>query len=51
VLFNPFLPEFHADPSPFHRRLREEDSVHQTPMGFWVLTRYADCVAVLRDAR
>jgi cytochrome P450 len=51
VLFNPFLPEFHADPYPFYRRLREQDPVHRTPMGFWVLTRYDDCVAVLRDAR
>src|SRR6185369_16676165 len=39
VLFNPFQPEFHADPYPFYRRLRELDPVHQTPMGFWVLTR------------
>ena len=51
VLFNPFQPEFHADPYPFYRRLRELDPVHQTPMGFWVLTRYDDCVAVLRDQR
>jgi cytochrome P450 len=51
VLFNPFLPEFHADPYPFYRRLREQDPVHQTSMGFWVLTRYDDCVAALRDPR
>jgi cytochrome P450 len=51
VLFNPFLPEFHADPYPFYRRLRDVAPVYQTPMGFWVLTRYDDCVAVLRDAR
>ena len=51
VLFNPFQPEFHADPYPFYRRLREEDPVHQSPLGFWVLTRYDDCVAVLRDPR
>ena len=51
VLFNPFEPEFHADPYPFYRRLREQDPVHRTPMGFWVLTRYDDCVAVLRDPR
>ena len=51
VLFNPFSPEFHADPYPFYRRLREQDPVHQTPMGFWVLTRYDDCVAALRDPR
>jgi cytochrome P450 len=51
VLFNPFLPEFHADPYPFYRRLREQDPVHQTSMGFWVLTRYDVCVAALRDPR
>ena len=51
VEFNPFLPEFHADPYPFYRRLREQDPVHRTAMGFWVLTRYEDCVAVLRDQR
>ena len=51
VLFNPFEPAFHADPYPFYRRLREQDPVHQTPLGFWVLTRYDDCVAVLRDPR
>ena len=51
ILFNPLLPEFHADPYPFYRRLREKEPVHQSPMGFWVLTRYEDCVAVLRDAR
>jgi len=51
VFFNPLLPEFHADPYPFYRRLREKEPVHQSPMGFWVLTRYDDCVAVLRDQR
>ena len=51
LLFNPLLPEFHADPYPFYRRLREKEPVHQSPMGFWVLTRYEDCVAVLRDQR
>jgi len=51
VLFNPLLPEFHADPYPFYKRLREKEPVHQSPMGFWVLTRYDDCVAVLRDQR
>jgi cytochrome P450 len=51
VLFNPLLPEFHADPYPFYRRLREEDPVHQSPLGFWVLTRYDDCVTALRDGR
>ncbi len=51
VTFNPFLPEFHANPYPFYRRLREHDPVHETPMGFWVLTRYDDVVTILRDPR
>ncbi len=51
VLFNPFLPEFHADPYPAYRRLRELDPVHQTPLGLWILTRYDDVLMSLRDAR
>ena len=51
MLFDPFLPEFNANPYPFYRRLREADPVHQSPLGFWVLTRYDDCVLVLRDPR
>jgi cytochrome P450 len=51
VEFNPFLPEFHANPYPFYHRLRAADPVHRTPMGLWVLTRYDDIVSVLRDTR
>jgi len=49
--FNPFLPEFHANPYPFYHRLRATDPVHRTPMGLWVLTRYDDVVSVLKDPR
>ncbi len=51
VLFDPFLPEFIADPYPFYHRLREAEPVHRSPLGFWVLTRYDDCVTLLRDQR
>jgi pimeloyl-[acyl-carrier protein] synthase len=51
VTFNPMDPEFVADPYPMYHRLRSEDPVHQSPMGFWVLTRYEDVVAALRDPR
>src|SRR4029450_2209698 len=51
VEFNPFLPEFHANPYPFYHRLRAADPVHRTGMGLWVLTRYDDVVTVLRDPR
>src|ERR1700752_2118761 len=49
--FNPMDPEFLADPYPMYHRLRTEDPVHQSPLGFWVLTRYEDVAAALRDPR
>ena len=51
VLFDPFLPDFNANPFPYYHRLRETDPVHRSSLGFWVLTRYEDCVMVLRDQR
>jgi len=49
--FNPMDPEFIADPYPLYHRLRTEDPVHHSPLGFWVLTGYEDVVAALRDPR
>ena len=49
--FNPMDPDFVADPYPTYHRLRTEDPVHHSPLGFWVLTRYEDVVASLRDPR
>ena len=51
VRFNPMDPEFIADPYPTYHRLRAEDPVHRSPLGFWVLTRYEDVVTALRDPR
>ena len=51
VIFNPMDPTFVADPYPTYRQLRAADPVHRSPMGFWVLTRYDDVVAALRDPR
>ena len=51
VEFNPFDPEFRNNPYPLYHRLRTEDPVHWSILaGRWVLSRHADCVAVLRDA-
>jgi cytochrome P450 len=51
AVFNPLLPEFHANPYPFYEQLRERDPVHESPLGFRVLTRYDDVVLALRDPR
>ncbi len=52
VQYNPFVPEVHANPYPVFRQLREEDPVHWSElMDAWVLTRYADVVAVLKHPR
>ena len=48
VSFNPFDPEFRKNPHPFYDRLRTEEPVHRTPLGFVVLTRYEDVANTLR---
>lgn len=50
-VFNPFLPEVHADPYPTYHRLRSLEPIHRSFLGAWILTRYADVKAVLRDPR
>jgi hypothetical protein len=49
--WNPFDPEFNANPYPHYRRLREEEPVYEHPMGFYILTRYDDVAMLLRDPR
>jgi cytochrome P450 len=50
VQYDPLLPEVQADPYPVYKRLREEDPVHWSEaLDAWVLTRYDDVVAVLKD--
>jgi cytochrome P450 len=50
--FNPFLPEYRADPYPFYARLRREAPMYWSPVlrGF-ILTRHADVTALLQDKR
>jgi pimeloyl-[acyl-carrier protein] synthase len=48
--FNPWLAEHRQDPYPTWRRLRAESPVcYSRGLGAWILTRYDDCNAVLRD--
>jgi cytochrome P450 len=47
--YEPLDPQMLADPYPVYERLRERSPVFwHDGMGCWVLTRYADCVRVLR---
>lgn len=46
---NPFDPAFRADPYPYLKRLREHDPVNETPLGVYRLTRYDDCVRMLKE--
>lgn len=51
AVFNPFVPSFKANPYLQYGRLRNEDPVHRSiAMQAWILTRYEDCMTVLRDA-
>ncbi len=52
VAFNPTTRAFLADPYPVYRRLRERDPIHRIGwLPGYVLSRYADVSAVLRDVR
>lgn len=48
---NPFSPELIPDPYPAYERLRSEGPTYFSPVGTWVLSRYADVLTVLRDPR
>jgi cytochrome P450 len=48
--FHPFLPEYRRDPHPSWKALRESEPVYWSRVfRAWMLTRYDDCLHVLRD--
>ena len=50
VVFNPFVPSFKANPYLQYGRLRAAEPVHRSiAMQAWILTRYEDCLEILRD--
>lgn len=49
LLFNPFEPGFAENPYPAYRRLRRAEPVHESPIGVWLLSSYADVAALLRS--
>ncbi len=48
-VFDPFAPGFTEDPYPQLERLRTAAPVHESPLGFWILSRYDDVSALLRS--
>ena len=50
ALFNPFSPEFRADPYPVYAALREAAAVVRTPIGPTLVTRYEPVDRVLRSS-
>jgi cytochrome P450 len=49
ITYNPFAEGFAENPYPQYASLREADPVHHSPFGIWVLFRYDDVRAFLRD--
>ncbi len=47
--FNPMDPELIRDPYPVFHHLLENDPVHRSDLGFWVVTRFDDTRRVLID--
>ena len=44
-------PEGRAHPYPLYHQLRQTGPVHRSRLGMWVLSRYDDCWAAMRDPR
>jgi cytochrome P450 len=52
VTYNPLSPPMYVDPYPTYAALRARDPVHWSPVAqAWVVSRYEDVAAVLRDHR
>ncbi len=48
-VYNPFAPGFAEDPYPQYTALRDGDPVHESPFGVWMVSRYDDVRALLRN--
>ncbi len=49
VTYEPFGRDTWRDPFTVYRRLRDEDPVHRSPHGFWVLTRFQHVLDAVKD--
>jgi cytochrome P450 len=49
ITYDPADPRWADDPGLLFDEIRDHNPVHQTSDNYWVLTRHADCLALLRD--
>ncbi len=49
VVYEPFGRDTWRDPFTVYRRLRDEDPVHKSPHGFWVLSRFVHVLEAVKD--
>jgi cytochrome P450 len=49
AMLNPFEPGFFDNPYAQYAQVREQDPVHQSPIGAWGVFRYDDVLHLLRD--
>jgi cytochrome P450 len=49
VVYEPFGRDTWRDPFTVYRRLRDEDPIHESPHGFWVLTRFQHVLEAVKD--
>jgi cytochrome P450 len=51
VVLDPYDYDFHEDPYPYYRRLRDEAPLYRNEaLGFWALSRHADVLAGFRNS-
>jgi len=51
MVFDPYAPEFLADPYPTYSRMLSEGRVHATTCGIRAVCHFDDCARILRDPR
>ena len=49
TVFDPADPRWVTEPGPLFDLIRDENPIHRTPAGYWIVTRHEDCLAVLRS--
>jgi cytochrome P450 len=51
LLLDPYNYDFHEDPYPYYKRLRDEAPLyHNSDLGFWALSRHQDVLAGFRNS-